>query len=107
MTDRLDHGIVNLPLHKRGAGSLDAQIDREIKRIKAEKEALRKVLIEENRKRDIAVPFTREQYEAAKAVRTSSGWYRVVKVNPKSVLVETGYSWSDRVPLAKVLEVRS
>lgn len=107
MTDRLDHGIVNLPLDKRGAGSLDAQIDREIKRIKAETEVTRQKLIAANKERNKPVQFTREQLEAARIIRTSSGWYRVVKVNPKSVLVETGYSWSDRVPLAKILEVKS
>ena len=25
---RLDHGILNLPLHKRGQGSIDSQLDR-------------------------------------------------------------------------------
>ncbi len=28
MAEKLDHGVVNLPLDKRGGGSLDAQIDR-------------------------------------------------------------------------------
>ena len=40
-------------------------------------------------------------------VRDSYGWHRVIRVNAKSVSVETGYSWTDRIPLANVLETRS
>jgi len=40
-------------------------------------------------------------------VRDSYGWHRVIRVNTKSVSVETGYSWTDRIPLANVLEARS
>ena len=40
-------------------------------------------------------------------VRDSYGWHRVIRVNAKSVSVETGYSWTDRIPLANVLEARS
>lgn len=36
------------------------------------------------------------------AVKISGIWRRVVKANPKSVAVETGYSWTDRVPWHKV-----
>ena len=52
------------------------------------------------------VPFSEEQYRAATAVRTKLGWRPVVKVNAKSVSVATGYSWTDRVPRAQILEVR-
>ena len=107
MSQSLDHGMVNLPLDKRGNGSLDAQIDRNLKRIKAEKEAARKAAIAANRERNKPVPFTRDDLIAAKAVRTSSGWHRVVRVNGGSVTVATGYSWNDRYPLAKILEVKS
>jgi hypothetical protein len=33
-------------------------------------------------------------------------WRRVVRVNKKSVSVETGYSWTDTVPYAKILRHR-
>lgn len=52
------------------------------------------------------VPFTPEELKSARAIRTEVGWHRVVKVNAKSVTVATGYSWSDRYTLEKVLEVR-
>ena len=101
----LDHGLLNLPLSKRGAGSLDAQIDRNMKRIKAEEEAARRLAIAEHRERTKAVPFTTEELKAARAIRTRSGWHRVARVNTKSVTVETGYSWTDRYTIDKILEV--
>ena len=42
----------------------------------------------------------------ARLVRDSLGWHRVIRVNAKSVSVESGYSWTDRIPLANVLEAR-
>ena len=43
----------------------------------------------------------------ASFVRTSTGWRKVVRANAKSVSVDSGYSWVDRIPLANVLEVRT
>jgi hypothetical protein len=54
----------------------------------------------------VAVPFTPDDLAAARVIRTDLGWHRVVRVNAKSVSVDTGYSWVDRIPLEKVLEVR-
>jgi hypothetical protein len=56
--------------------------------------------------RNTQIPFTEEQYKAAKAVRTARGWYKVARVNAKSVTVETGYSWTDRITRDKIIEVR-
>lgn len=103
----LDHGILNVPLHKRGGGSLDAQIDRHLaeqKRLKAEtykarREAARVAEAER-------VRLTAEDVKGARFVRDSCGWYKVVRVSAKSVTVETGHSWTDRIALNKVLEVR-
>lgn len=103
----LDHGILDLPLHKRGAGSLDRQIARNLKRIRAEQDVERREVVAANRERATPVPFTRDQLEAARAVRTSSGWHRIVKVNAKSVTVATPYSWTDRYPIDKVVEVKA
>jgi hypothetical protein len=52
------------------------------------------------------VPFTPEELAAALVVRTSTGWHKVVRVNAKSVTVESGYSWTDRYTIAQVLEVK-
>lgn len=35
------------------------------------------------------------------------GWHKVVRVSAKSVTVETPHSWTDRIALDKVLEVRA
>jgi len=58
-------------------------------------------------KRDALVPFTVEQLKAATIVRNRHGWHRVARVNAKSVSVETGYSWTDRILLAEIIEVRA
>lgn len=51
-------------------------------------------------------PYTREQLEAARAVRDRRGsWHRVVRVNAKTVSVETGYSWVDRIKINDIWEV--
>lgn len=49
--------------------------------------------------------FTREEVAGARAVRDAFGWHRVVRISAKSVTVETPYSWTDRIPLDKILEV--
>lgn len=102
-----DHGILNLPLDKRGGGSLDAQIDRNLARIRAEKDAARRLVVAENRERNAPVPFTRAELENAVAVRTRSCWHPVVRVNTKSVTVGTEWSWNDRIPVERILEVRA
>ena len=53
------------------------------------------------------VPFTEEQYKAARVIRTHLGWYEVVRVNAKSVTVRTPHSWDDRVLRSRILEVRA
>jgi hypothetical protein len=52
------------------------------------------------------VPLTAVDVAGAREVRTRSGWWRVVRVNARSVSVESGFSWVDRVPFGRVLEVR-
>ncbi|TDW31006.1 hypothetical protein [Cryobacterium psychrophilum] len=56
--------------------------------------------------RDKLIPYTEDELRACNRIRTDLGWHRVVRVNKTSVSVETGYSWVDRIPLAKVIEVR-
>lgn len=53
------------------------------------------------------VAFTPEELKAATHIRTDIGWHKVVRVSAKSVTVETGYSWTDRYVLGKILEVRT
>lgn len=51
------------------------------------------------------VRVTAEDLAGALAVRDEYGWHKVAKVNKTTVSVETGYSWTDRIPLEKVLQV--
>jgi hypothetical protein len=55
----------------------------------------------------VRVRLTREDIVGARAVRSARGWQAVVRVNAKSVSVDTGYSWVDRIPFDDVLEVKS
>ena len=57
--------------------------------------------------RDAAAPRDLDSLKPGDAVRDSSGWHRVARVNAKSVTVETGYSWTDRISLDRVIETRS
>lgn len=51
------------------------------------------------------VRFTADDIKGARGVRDRFGWHKVVRVNGKTVTVETGYSWTDRIPVENVLEV--
>ena len=57
-------------------------------------------------KRNAPVPYTTDDLKEARAVRTTTGWHPVARVNAKSVTVLTGYSWTDRIAHDLVLEVR-
>lgn len=59
-------------------------------------------IAERDRKR-----LERSDIVGATHIRIGRFWYKVARVNAKSVSVETGYSWVDRYTFDKVLEVRS
>jgi len=105
-----DHGILNVPLSKRGGGDLDAQIDRYLAAERREARRQRRAMAQERKARradEAARPkLTADDVRSAVAVRDQFGWHRVVRVNAKSVTVETPYSWTERIPLERVLEVR-
>lgn len=67
----------------------------------AEVSAARKAAQEAERSR---VKFTASDLAGASHVRDSIGWHRVVRVSAKSVTVETSYSWTERIPVTKVLQ---
>lgn len=110
----LDHGILSgirrtsTPTQRRkDAAAMDRSIDQAVASVKAQQETEAAEARARYAERTKAVPFTTEELRAARAIRTSVGWHRVVKVNAKSVTVSTGYSWNDRYTLDKVLEVRA
>ena len=109
MTTSLDHGILNIPLSKRG--NLDAEIDRHLAEQRREARAQQKrdhgARMEARAAEKARPKMTAEEVAGARFVRDEYGWHKVVRVSAKSVTVETPYSWTERLPLAKVLEVRS
>ncbi len=52
------------------------------------------------------IRFTRDDIVGATHVRTALGWHEVVRVNQTTVTVATPYSWNDKHPFSKVLEIR-
>lgn len=52
------------------------------------------------------IPFTREELQAARAIRTAYGWHRVIRVNAKTVTVDDDFGYY-RVPEKNILEVRT
>jgi len=51
-------------------------------------------------------PFTRTELASAVAVKDKYGWHKVRKVNAVSVSVESGYSWTEKIAIDKVLDYR-
>ncbi|CAI9417179.1 hypothetical protein [Nocardioides sp. T2.26MG-1] len=109
--DPLDHGILNVPISKRGRGSLDAQIDKALAAERRDARRQRRAMAQERKAVRAAeaarVKFTAEDLVDAVLIRDHIGWHRVVRVNAKSVTVKTGHSWDDRIPLDRILEVRT
>ncbi|KAB2808349.1 hypothetical protein F9L07_22805 [Pimelobacter simplex] len=50
------------------------------------------------------VKFTADDLAGASHVRDAVRWHRVVRVSAKSVTVATAYSWTDRIPIGRVLQ---
>jgi hypothetical protein len=61
-----------------------------------------RVIAERDRKR-----FGREDLVGATHVRVRAVWRKVARLNAKTVSVETGYSWVDRIPFDQILEFRT
>lgn len=53
-----------------------------------------------------ATNYSRDTVHVGDEVRVRGSWRTVARVNPKSVSVETGYSWTDTVPYAHIQDVR-
>lgn len=92
--------------YRSRARTTEQMVDQAVAAVKAETAAKWA-----ERKAEVAVlnklvPFTEEQYRAARYVRTKLGWHAVVRVSTKSVTVKTPYSWDDRILRSKIIEVR-
>ena len=92
---------------RSGAATLAASIEAAKVAVQEEADARIAANRTEFARLNAPMPYTPQDLAAAVAIRTVTGWRRVVKVNAKSVSVESGYSWVDRVPLDKIIEVRT
>jgi len=91
---------------KRGAADTARTIDAAKAELAEQQETEFAKAREAFKKRNEKIAYTPEQYKAAKVVRTVTGWHKVVKVNAKSVTVETDYTWTDRINVGRIIEVR-
>ena len=92
--DRMRHGVM-LEDRARVLRERVARHQREIDR--------RQMVEGEVTREDVAVGDTVWRKPSPGSVRLEP--YRVVKVNAKSVSVETGYSWADRIPYTDLVGV--
>jgi hypothetical protein len=53
------------------------------------------------------VRFTRADLIGMTHVKVSRSWYKVARLNAKTVSVETGYSWVDRYEFDKILDAKN
>ncbi|HKY58326.1 MAG TPA: hypothetical protein VJL80_09835 [Aeromicrobium sp.] len=93
---------------RRGAQLAEAAI-REEKDRQASEAAVRQAELAARRKaaREVEaerVKFTAENLAGASHVRDSIGWHEVVRVSAKSITVKTPYSWTERIPVGRVLQ---
>lgn len=87
-----------------------AAYDRAASAGRALEEQERRVRVAERRleqaKRDAAAPCDLDGIGPGWFVRDRHGWHRVVRVNKTTVSVETPWSWTDRVPMDRIVETR-
>jgi hypothetical protein len=91
---------------KRGDRAIEARVNEATKAVADAKAAEFEAARVESARRNAPVPFTRDELDAARFVRTNIGWHKVRRVNAQSVTVETGYSWTNRYAVSMILEVR-
>lgn len=107
-----DHGVLTRPRSSRRAEDRRyAAYDREAAAYGELREQGRIVAsLEKQLERaegDAKAPCDLASLKPGDLVRDRWGWHKVVRVNGKSVSVETGYSWTERIALDRIIETRS
>jgi hypothetical protein len=92
--------------YRARAAATERSIDAALTEVKAAEEVERAERATAYAAKHDPIPFSDEQLKAARAIRTDIGWHKVARVNTKTISVETGYSWTDKIAIEKVLEVR-
>jgi hypothetical protein len=108
----MDHGPLSgirrssTPTQRRKeAAGIEQTIDKAMAEVAAAANARAAELTAAYNERTKAVPFTEDELKAARVIRTAYGWYRLVRVNAKTVTAKDG-EWTARVLKNKILEVR-
>jgi hypothetical protein len=104
----LDPASVYRPHSRRSADRAAARNDRGAEAWHQVRQAQQRVTALEHRVAHGSVNrhLAREDVMGAVLVRTAGGWHTVVRVNARTVSVATGYSWVDRYPFDRLLDVR-
>ena len=93
--------------YRARAAATERSIDDAKAEVKAGEEAERAERIAAYAAKYAPVPFTDEELKAARAIRVGNSFYKVIRVNEKSVTVPSDYSWNYRISIDKVDEVYS
>lgn len=89
--------------YRRRAAETERTVDAAVAAVEAERAAEFKQAKREHAAREAARRiYTREDIVGAGFIHDGHSWRKVVRVNKGTVSVETGYSWVDRIPFAKV-----
>lgn len=84
----------------------EADLTRAMSRARADLQRLESTAARQSAEAASRAGVDLSEVAAGRMVRTRHGWHRVVRVNAKSLTVATPYSWTERIPLHAVLEVR-
>ncbi|WP_350347227.1 hypothetical protein ABIQ69_11360 [Agromyces sp. G08B096] len=94
--------------YRARAAATERRVDEAVAAVQAERDAEHRAAREVAAAVEAArVRLTRDDILGATHVRTPYGWHKVARVNKTTVSVETAYSWTDRYPFDKILEVRT
>lgn len=93
--------------YRARAAATERSVDQAVAEVEAAKEAKLEANAAAYAERNKFVPYNSDELYRARAIRTEMGWHKVARVNKKSVSVETGHSWTDRIAIDKILEVRA
>lgn len=86
---------------------VDAEIRRTAQAFEEQAKAERDVAVAKVKaQRAAQIPVDPSELVGARYVKDIYGWHEVVRVNKTTVTVKTGYSWTDRIPVGRIVAVR-
>lgn len=105
-------GIRRKPNHKAdsrrfAAYDREASLVLELQRAQADLAASERALANAEAMERSQAEVTPDAIKSAKYVCDAQGWHEVVRVSAKSVTVKTPWSWTERIPLDRIIDTRS